>query len=351
MDRFESMKLEFHIIQSFPVSCLNRDDVGSPKSAMIGGVERARVSSQCWKRAIRLAMHNLNIPIAERTKLVAAKIAKACVALGATQESADKCGDAAARCLTKTVKSGVSDTLFFISASEAENIAKAYAELNFDEKKLGEKEFIKSFKKGLNPICDGLDIALFGRMVANAPELNVEAAVSVAHAISTHKASSEIDFFTAVDDNNQSDSGAAHMGTLEYNSATYYRYVSVDLGQLAKNLGTEDIADSLIGFVKALFIAYPSARQTTMAAACPWNYAIVSLRHGQGIQFSFSKPVKPTREKDLVGASIQALNESFASVERMYGSLFGLKAKFEIGEQTGCIDDLLVKIAEALKSL
>lgn len=61
-------RIEFHILQSFPVTCLNRDDVGAPKTAVVGGVTRARVSSQCWKRQVRLALPNFGIKIALRTK-------------------------------------------------------------------------------------------------------------------------------------------------------------------------------------------------------------------------------------------------------------------------------------------
>ena len=351
LNKFASTKLEFHIIQSFPVSCLNRDDVGSPKSAIIGGVERARVSSQCWKRAIRMAMHNMNVPVAERTKLIVSKIANACVAQGADPEVAKECGKKGAGLLTKSVKDGVSDTLFFISNSEANAVAKFFADADFDANKINDKDFLKVFKNAFDPAHDGIDIALFGRMVANAPELNVEAAVSVAHAISTHKVASEIDFFTAVDDVNHSESGAAHMGTLEYNSATYYRYVSVDLGQLAESVKTENIDESVAAFMKALFVAYPSARQTTMAAACPWNYAIVALRKGQGIQIPFNKPVKNSYDSNMVDESIKALNANFNNVERMYGSLFGLKAKFEISETKGSIDSLIADVLSEIDKI
>ena len=92
MNKFTNTRIEFHILQSFPVSCLNRDDVGSPKSAIIGGVERARVSSQCWKRAVRTELQNLGVVTAERTKLVTAKIAAECIKLGASPEEAEKCG-------------------------------------------------------------------------------------------------------------------------------------------------------------------------------------------------------------------------------------------------------------------
>ena len=350
-DKFNGLRIEFHILQSFPVSCLNRDDLGSPKSAMIGGVPRARVSSQCWKRAVRLQMHELGAAIASRTKCVAQTIADSCLAFGASPDQAKQCGEWTASAFTKTVKDGISDTLFFISDSEARGIAAAFDEKDFAE--IPAKELQKISKNSINPAQDGLDIALFGRMVANAADMNVEAAASFAHAISTHRVDPEIDFFTAVDDLRKEDqSGSAHMGSLEFNSATYYRYVALDLGQLARTLRTDEIFPAVESFTKALFLAVPAARQATMAAAAPWNYAIVTLRRGPGMQLPFNTAVRASaKEPDIVGNSIQAMKEQFAAAERMYGSLFGLKAKLEIGLEQGSVDELLAGLRSAVSAL
>ena len=350
--KFTSTRIEFHIIQSFPVSCLNRDDVGAPKSALIGGVERARVSSQCWKRAVRMAMHEMGVAIGNRTKYVTQRIAEQCQTLGATPEQAKACGEAAAKSFTKTVKEdGQSDTLFFISESEAKGLAKAFQEAGFDPK-TDAKQLQKACKEAMNPAHDGLDIALFGRMVANAPEMDIEAAASFAHAVSTHKAVSEVDFFTAVDDCSKNDSGAGHMGSLEFNSATYYRYVSLDLGQLEANkISGEEMASAVEAFTKALFVAVPEARQATMTASSPWDYALVTLRKGQRVQIPFNEPVKPQNGNGLSAASIAQLKERFQAVEKMYGSLFACKAKWEVGLGIGGIDELLASMRTAIGSL
>lgn len=350
-EKFNGIRIEFHILQSFPVSCLNRDDLGAPKSAMIGGTPRARVSSQCWKRAVRLQMHELGVKTANRTKYIVAIIKEKCMALGADAEKAEKCGEWAAKAFTKTVKDGISDTLFFLSDSEADGIAKAFADKSFKEIK--DKDLQKICKNALNPAHDGLDIALFGRMVANAADMNVEAAASFAHAISTHRVDPEIDFFTAVDDCSQDDqSGSAHMGSLEFNSATYYRYISLDLGQLAKTLKTDDITTPVDAFVKALFLAVPEARQATMSAANPWNYAIVTLRKGQRMQLPFNTPVRTTPQKpDMVANSIEALKNNFDAAARMYGSLFGLKSKTEISLESGSVDELSENLKKAIETL
>ncbi|MDP0907680.1 type I-E CRISPR-associated protein Cas7/Cse4/CasC, partial [Klebsiella pneumoniae] len=141
----------------------------------------------------------------------------------ASEEQATGCGEAMAAFFSD-------DTLRFLSEAEAAAFA-AYAQgKDFDAASLKDKELVKVAKKVVNNTLDALDIALFGRMVAKAADMNVEAAASFAHAISTHKVSNEIEFFTAVDDcKTEDESGSAHMGSLEFNSATYYRYVSLDL--------------------------------------------------------------------------------------------------------------------------
>ena len=349
-NKFTGRHLEFHILQSFPVSCLNRDDLGSPKSAVIGGVPRARVSSQCWKRAIRLKMHELGCPIAKRTKYVLAAIQEKCQDLGASPEQAAACGEWAAKSFAKTVKDGVSDTLFFISDSEAQKIAEAFRDSQYREIK--DKDLQKICKNAIDPAHDGLDIALFGRMVANAADMNVEAAAAVAHAISIHRVDSDIDFFTAVDDCKQNDeSGSAHMGSLEFNSASYYRYISLDLGQLAETMKTDDIAPAVEVFTKALFLAVPSARQATMAAVTPWDYAIVTLRKGQRLQLPFNSPVKTSREiPDLVKAGIAEMKKRYESYKNLYGSLFGLEFETEFGEGHNGFDAMLAGILNALRA-
>ena len=204
---YQNTRIEFHILQSFPVTCLNRDDVGAPKTAVVGGVTRARVSSQCWKRQVRLAMPGFGVKLATRTKQAASLFAKACQQAGATESQAQECGQKLAELI-------VDDTLLFISDSEATAFA-AYAQDNgFDASKFKDKELAKIAKKALNPALDALDIALFGRMVAKAADMNVEAAASFAHAISTHRVSNEVEFFTALDDL-QRLPGSAHMGKPE----------------------------------------------------------------------------------------------------------------------------------------
>jgi len=339
----KNTRIEFHILQSFPVTCLNRDDVGAPKSAIVGGVPRARVSSQCWKRQVRLAMQDFGIRLGVRSKKIASMLAKECLALGASEAQAASCGETMAAFFSD-------DTLLFLSEAEAKAFAVYAQENGFEASKLKDKDLVKVAKKVVNKTLDALDIALFGRMVAKAPDMNVEAAASFAHAISTHKVSNEVEFFTAVDDcQTEEESGSAHMGSLEYNSATYYRYVSLDLGQLEQTLGEgTDLKAAVEAFVKALYVAVPNARQTTQSGACLWDYARVLVRKGQRLQASFEQPVKSKGEGYLL-PSKEELKSWLGNKEKLSGSLFGKHGDYEWGENPEySIDNLIADLQSHL---
>lgn len=340
---YRNTRIEFHILQSFPVTCLNRDDVGAPKSAIVGGVNRARVSSQCWKRQVRLAMPEFGIKLAARTKHSESLFIKACIEAGASEEQAQACGQ-------KIASQLIDDTLLFISETEAKAFAEFAKENEFDEAKLKDKELAKVAKKALNPAVDALDIALFGRMVAKAAEMNVEAAASFSHAISTHKVSNEVEFFTALDDL-QTEPGSAHMGSLEFNSATYYRYISLDLGQLAQSLGEDDLAKAIEAFTKALFVAVPNARQTTQSGASPWEFARVLVRRGQRLQVPFETPVK-AQAGGYLQPSISELKIYLDKKEKLTGSLFGKVASYDWGEdESFSFDDLIASLADKVSKI
>jgi CRISPR system Cascade subunit CasC len=339
-NNFTNTRIEFHILQSFPVTCLNRDDVGAPKTAVVGGVTRARVSSQCWKREVRLAMSNFGIKLATRTKKSESLFVQACLKVGANDVQAQVCGKKMAELLSD-------DTLLFISENEATSFAN-YAKVHgFDFSKITDKVLVKELAKvskdSLNPAIDALDIALFGRMVAKAADMDVQAAASFAHALSTHKVSNEVEFFTALDDL-QTEPGSAHMGSLEFNSATYYRYISLDIGQLAQVLAEEDLKIAVAAFTKALFVAVPNARQTTQSGASAWDFARVFVRKGQRLQLSFEMPVK-SKGDGFLKPSIDQLKRELDKKEKLTGSLFGKVACYDWGEdESFSIDDLVIAL-------
>ncbi|MHB1310339.1 MAG: type I-E CRISPR-associated protein Cas7/Cse4/CasC, partial [Limisphaerales bacterium] len=217
------MKLiELHILQSFPVSCLNRDDVGSPKTAVFGGVNRARLSSQSLKRAIREYAQD-NLPDArfggERTKLIVQPLADALQKHGVSDpavalEHAKHIADKLAKLDAKAGEPKVG-TLTFLAPSEIDSIAQQVAGL------LQTNPKSKDYEKNLDKFCkaagllDGADIAIFGRMAASLPSLTLEGAAMFSHALSTHKADNDLDFYSAVDDRKpkDDDAGAGMIGT------------------------------------------------------------------------------------------------------------------------------------------
>lgn len=343
-----STRIEFHILQSFPVTCLNRDDVGAPKTAVIGGSTRARVSSQCWKRQVRMALPSFGIKLGYRTKHTTEMFAKACLEAGATVEQANACGE-------KISGQLVEKTLLFISDTEAKAFAEYAKSLDFNDDALSGKAQAKKLgviaKKALNPAIDSLDIALFGRMVAKVTEMNVEAASSFSNAISTHKVTNDLDFFTALDDLQTQDDeqGSSHMGTNEFNSATYYRYVSLDLGELAKVLDDENVDKAIEAFTKALFVAVPSARQSTQSGASPWEFARVLVRKGQRLQVPFETAVK-AKDGGFLQPSIDELTGYLDKKEKLAGSLFGKIAGFDWGvDENFSIDELIFALKSATK--
>lgn len=345
-----SKKIEFHILQTFPVSCLNRDDVGSPKTAVIGGVSRARVSSQCWKRAVRLSLHDLGVQLGLRTKKIEQGLAAILRSKGVVPEEAESGA--------KDLASKISDdTLVFISDNEMTkladlylNVKKAEAEQSSSGKKESKSALEKAIKGLKKEPMDALDIALFGRMIAKATNMNVEAACLFSHAISTHKVSTEIDFFTALDDL-QDEQGSAHMGASEFNSATYYRYICLDIEQLKQTIGDDkdQIKTAVSSFIKALFLAVPAARQNTMAAMCPWNYAKILVREGQAVQIPFETPVQRDVKGGYLSNSIKELENGIARLENNFGSLFKKVAEFTYDQnQDNTVDNLIKGILDTI---
>jgi CRISPR system Cascade subunit CasC len=340
------MKLiELHILQSFPVSCLNRDDVGAPKTATFGGVTRARISSQCLKRAIRFHAKELcpQLYAGERSKLIVMPIAEAAQRYGASAEQALEaskkfCDELATFDETAFKKNGVRKvkTLMFLSPAEREEIGKELGAFLKGGKnaKLLDKEIKKAVAKVREAkLKDAADIALFGRMVATDHSLTVEGAAMFSHALSTHRADNDIDFFTAVDDLQQEDptvedidrAGSGMMGTLEFTSAVYYRYAGLNVGLLGDDghlgaLSTTDRRTIVDAFLRAAILAVPAARKNSMNANTLPSYILGLVKDkGQPLQLvnAFEKPV--WSREGLMGASIAALKEHHNELKKTWG--------------------------------
>ncbi|MES2996540.1 MAG: type I-E CRISPR-associated protein Cas7/Cse4/CasC [Verrucomicrobiota bacterium] len=288
--------IELHILQSFPVTCLNRDDVGSPKSATFGGSQRARVSSQSLKRATRLQAREESASGFEgiRSRFLLEPFTAALIAAEMDETAAEKNAKLICEAFSTIDKKNPDQvtTAVFLSPAEIQQVAAAVA---------AGKEPKQAVKKVDR--LDAADIALFGRMIANDATLNVEGAAMFSHALSTHTTANEIDFFSAVDDRkgDSEDAGAGMIGTLEYNSATYYRYVAINLDLLfdAKHLGPiseqEKRKSLLRAFIRSVLTAVPGARQNSMnGATLPIEVLGIRKDKGQPLQLinAFEAPIK-----------------------------------------------------------
>ena len=341
------MKLiELHILQSFPVSCLNRDDVGAPKTAIFGGATRARISSQCLKRAIRLEAKELcpELYAGERSKLIVRPIAEAAERHGAPTDEAlqvsKKLCDELATFDESAAKKNPDvlkvKTLMFLSPAEREEIGKELAAIikdSIDAKALDKKVKSAAGKIREAKLKDAADVAIFGRMVATDHSLTVEGAAMFSHALSTHRADNDIDFYTAVDDLQREDptveeedrAGSGMMGTLEFTSAVYYRYVGLNLGLLKddSHLGVlleEDRRKVIESFIRAVMLAVPGARKNSMNAHTLPGYVLGLVKDkGQPVQLinAFEKPV--SSKNGLMEKSIEELKGHHNVLKKTWG--------------------------------
>ncbi|MBQ0037928.1 MAG: type I-E CRISPR-associated protein Cas7/Cse4/CasC [Clostridiales bacterium] len=299
-----SLYIDLHAIQTVPPSCVNRDDTGSPKTAIYGGVKRARVSSQAWKRAIREYFKTIFDveALGSRTKQLPKLIADEIMAIDETI-APEKAMKSALKALKNVgikldEKKNENAALFFVSKSQI----RALAALAAAEEK--DKAVYKQAMKD-HPT---LDIALFGRMVAGDPSLNYDATAQVAHAISTHGVQIEYDYFAAVDDEKADDeSGAGFLDTAEFNSATLYRYATVNVTELATHLGA-DTPQVVRGFVEAFACSMPTGKQNTFANRTLPDLLYVTIRRDQPVNLSgaFENPIK-NQKNGYVGQSCQSL--------------------------------------------
>lgn len=300
MNNQSKLYVDVHVLQTVPPSCINRDDTGSPKTAVYGGVTRARVSSQSWKRAVRLMFREMfsQEQVGLRTKRAVELVTARLKAQGVEEGCEKLAAKALENAGIKVNKASQTDALLFLSPVQAKELARLAI--------VGETD--KQYYKNAIQEYPSVDMALFGRMVASAPSLNYDAAAQVAHSISTHEVRNEYDYFTAVDDCAPNDNmGAGHLGTVEFYSATLYRYATVNVQELVQYL-KEDAPVAARNFVKAFLLSMPTGKQNTFANRTAPDLAYVTLRRDQPVNLAgaFERPVRANGE-GYVGASVRAL--------------------------------------------
>lgn len=344
--------LDIHAIPTVPPSNINRDDTGSPKTAQYGGVTRARVSSQSWKRAIRKYFYdkgdtqNIGIRSCDIVKYIAKKIVDNDNSISV--EDAITLVEKTLNAAKLSTKDQKLKALFFISNNQADKFAQACLDKKTDKTEL--QEILKT--------DTSIDIALFGRMLADDPSLNEDASSQVAHAISTHAIESEFDFYTAVDDLAPEDNaGAGMLGTLEYDSSTLYRYANIALHDFYKQLGDkEEVIDAVKLFVEAFVKSMPTGKINSFANQTLPQAVVVSLRSDRPINLvsAFEEPVKS--ENGYVDKSIQKLFAEYVKYEKIldkpiftdYLLLDDTLEVKSIGKSTQNLDELLSDLKESI---
>lgn len=334
-----SLFLEFHLIQNFAPANLNRDDTGAPKDAFFGGQRRARVSSQCFKRAIRLAAAEQDLIPAGHRGIRTQQLRKLLLERLPGRDAAEASGRievALAAAGLKLKDDGRTEYLLFLGEREVAGFA-ALVDQHWDVLVAGgDKKSKKDAKAGIPPeivkqakaLLDGgkaVDVALFGRMLADLPAVNQHAACQVAHAISTHRVEREFDYFTAVDDHgDEEQSGAGMIGQVEFNSATLYRYAVLDVHKLLDNLqGDHELTLAAVAaFCEALVRAIPSGKQNSFAAHNAPDFVGVSLRQAAPLNLAnaFQKPVAPRHDQSLSELSVAALAREAGKLAKAYGA-------------------------------
>ena len=372
--------LDVHVLHAVPFSNLNRDNLGTPKQMVYGGATRARISSQCTKRAARLwleentqlgqALRTRRLPqlvrevLVQQHEFVDVDAVRATVAVfdlaGIKVNTPDE-GDEATKLQ--------GDQLTFTTAEASTALARVIAAQREDilsedfKPNKGTKTKLVAPLDAHNPI-----IALCGRMLAALPETNVDGALQVAHAFTTHTSTLELDYFTAVDDHVQADdeeTGAGYIDVGEYTSGVFYRHATVGMRQLAELLdeSTPTVAETIGSFVEAFVLAEPTGKQNSANAHTRPDLVAVTIRSDRPVSFAaaFEEPVDVGRKGGYMAASISALCERATSENQMYGTdgLLGAwhlvgaadpEGLFGLGEQMPGLAGLIHEVEQATTS-
>lgn len=349
MSRF----IQLHVLTAYPPSNLNRDDTGRPKTALVGDALRLRVSSQSLKRAWRTSdvfEAAVGQHLGKRTKMIGVEVFKTLTAGDIADKPAREWARAIAGQFGKLKADKKSETgedlhieqLAHISPEELVSIdalAKACASRN-SEPSADELKLLRKPRAAV-------DIAMFGRMLADTPAYNMEAAVQVAHAITVHKSAVEDDFFSAVDDLNLGleDKGAGHIGERGYGAGLFYLYVCINRELLQDNLGGDQAltAQALEALLHAITQVSPTGMQNSFASRAHASYLLAEKGKQQprSLVQAFLKPVKPYGERDMLGLAVAALKERCDNFDKVYGACADSRRSFDVEKGDGSLAEVV----------
>ena len=343
--------LQLHFLTIYPPSNPNRDDQGRPKSAMYGGVPRLRLSSQSIKRAVRVSevmQKGLFGHMGIRTQRLGDEILGILREKGVAEKKSVELARQVASVFGKIDGDGTRiKQLAFISPEER-RLAEELIEKALDKKSPLPKD--KDLKKLILRHADGaVDIAMFGRMLADDAEFNREAAVQISHALTTHKSLIEDDYYVAIDDLKKpaEDAGAGFLGDAGFGSGIYYLYACVDCDLLENNLGKDENAktarklakQAVLSLVEALATTSPSGKQNSFAHHPRAGYirAEYGTQQPRSLAGAFFKPVSG---EDLMSSSIEALEGMATKIDHAYGPSADHFQTMNVAKKQGALEKI-----------
>ena len=334
--------IQLHFLTSYPPANLNRDDLGKPKTARLGGVERLRVSSQSLKRAWRTSetfQKEFSGSIGTRTRRLGIEVFEALKAKGVAEKKAKDWAEDIAKeygVLKTDVPLEIQQPVH-VAPEERKTLDDLVSKLA-EEKRGPSKEELESLLHDHTAV----DIAMFGRMLASKTEFNGEAAVQVAHAIGVHASAVEDDYFAAVDDLNRNGPEAAYIGEAGFAAAVFYQYVCIDRDLLKKNLGNDEALTekAIKAFVKTALTVGPTGKQNSFASRAYAHYALLEKGTQQPRSLSLAF-VRPVNGADYAQEAITALSTVRKNMDTVYGACSDAHEEFNVLTGQGSLEALL----------
>ena len=334
--------IQLHFLTSYPPANLNRDDLGKPKTARLGGVERLRVSSQSLKRAWRTSetfQQEFSGSIGTRTRRLGIEVFDALKAKGVAEKKAKDWAEDIAKeygVLKTDVPLEIQQPVH-VAPEERKTLDDLVSKLA-EEKRGPSKEELESLLHDHTAV----DIAMFGRMLASKTEFNGEAAVQVAHAIGVHASAVEDDYFAAVDDLNRNGPEAAYIGEAGFAAAVFYQYVCIDRDLLKKNLGNDEALTekAIKALVKTALTVGPTGKQNSFASRAYAHYALLEKGTQQPRSLSLAF-VRPVNGADYAQEAITALSTVRKNMDTVYGACSDAHEEFNVLTGQGSLEALL----------
>lgn len=341
--------IQLHLLTNYAPANLNRDDLGRPKTAKMGGVDRLRISSQSLKRAWRTSEvfeEAMKGHLGTRTKLFGVELYNYLMDKGVAEGKAKKWAQTIAARFGKLKGADKEKPLNDLEIEQLVHIspeeraaAIAVCDTLVEEKREPNDAELELLRKEIK----AADIGLFGRMLAKYPAYNVDAAAQVAHAVTVNRVLVEDDYFTAVDDLNAGDvdAGSAHIGEAGFGSGVFYTYICINKSLLEENLGDEQLAQKAIqALTHAAATVAPSGKQNSFASRARALYILAEKGTQQPRQLS-SAFLKPVEDADMVNAAIQRLENLCENMDKVYAACADSRYRINVEEGDGTFEELL----------